>query len=248
MSQPSSPFSLWMLPGLQSVPAWPPVPPAPQPPPCLHRLQAGPVQVYLLSLPPDPEPWIAQLSPCASGERRARAARFRFPVDALRCLAAEALLRHALLDQHGLPAAAIECVADPGGKPRLLGQPDIHFNLSHSGPWVLCALHRERVGVDVEEVRLRDGLPAKIVMSPEEFRHFERLAPLPARDYFYRLWTLKESLLKAMGTGLSLAPDGITLDLAGPAIRAAHGCIPLARWQLRELPMPEGARAALCHS
>jgi phosphopantetheinyl transferase len=238
-----APFDLRTLPGLEPVLAWPPAPP---PRPCLHGFPAGPVAVQVLVLPPDPEPWIALLEPAASDDRRARSARFRFRADALRCLAAEALLRHALAELHGLPAAAIALETSPEGKPRLAGRPDIHFNLSHSGPWILCAVNEGPVGIDVEEVRPRDPLPAESVMTPEELRHFQGLPPLAAREFFYRLWTLKESLLKAMGTGLGLDPRGIRLDFSGPGITAAHATRPAAHWRLLELPLPGAAKAAIC--
>lgn len=238
-----APFDLRTLPGLLQVPAWPPAAPFL---PCLRALAAGPVPVHLLGLPADPEPWLALLEPAASGERRARAARYRFRIDALRCLAAEALLRHALGERHGLPAAAIRLAAEPDGKPWLPDHPGIHFNLSHSGPWVACAVHDGPVGLDVEEVRSRDSLPAERVLAPGEFRRFQALPPAPARDYFYRLWTLKESLLKAMGTGLGLDPRRIALDLDGPDPAATLDGAPLAPWRLAELPMPGAARAALC--
>ena len=238
-----APFDLRTLPGLEPVPAWPPASP---PRPCLRGFPAGPAAVQALVLPPDPEPWIALLAPAASDDRRARAARFRFRADALRCLAAEALLRHALAERHGLPAAAIALETSPEGKPRLAGLPGIHFNLSHSGAWVLCAVHDGPVGVDVEEVRPRDPLTAGSVMTPEELRRFRSLPAPAATAYFYRLWTLKESLLKAMGTGLGLDPRGIRLDFRGLGITAAHATVPGARWRLLELPLPDDARAAIC--
>ncbi len=63
-----------------------------------------------------------------------------------------------------------------------------------------------------------------------------RLPPLAAPVFFYRLWTLKESLLKAMGTG---DPRRITVRFEGPGSTAP--------WRLLELEMPEGTVASACH-
>ncbi len=69
-----------------------------------------------------------------------------------------------------MPAPTIACETSREGKPRLSGHPSIHFNLSHSGPWVLCAVHGGPVGIDVEEVRSPCVLPAESIMAPEELR------------------------------------------------------------------------------
>lgn len=195
----------------------------------------------------DPEPWLARLGPKASENRQARAARFHFRMDALRCLAAEALLRHALGRQHQVPAAQCRLATGAEGKPYLLDHPDLHFNLSHSGPWVLCALHGAPVGIDVEAVPDQDLLPAPSILAPEELQLLAHLAPRDARDFFYRVWTLKESLLKALGTGLSLDPGTIALHFEADDIKATHPSRALAKLHLLELPMPEGAKAALCY-
>jgi 4'-phosphopantetheinyl transferase len=211
----------------------------------LQRRRDAPVPVFMLALPADPEPWIDLLEPFASAERRARARRFRFRADALRCLAGEALVRQALGELHGWSIAGRPWATGPEGKPQLAGEPGIHFNLSHSGPWVLCAVHHGPVGIDVEEVRPREPLCAERIMAPEELGPFLRLPPLAALDYFHRLWTLKESLLKATGAGLGLDPRGIRLDFGGRRITAAPAA--LGGWRLVELPMAGGAKAALCY-
>ena len=212
----------------------------------LHAGQAGGVALHALSLPADPGPWLAALAPHASEARRQRACRFHSPADALRCLAAEALLRHALWTGPGLDLDEQGLVTGPNGKPRLTGRTSLHFNLSHAGAWVLCALHDRPVGIDVEEERAL-VLPADLVMDPEELR---RCAALPApadRACFFRLWTLKESLLKALGTGLRVDPRRVRLDLEGPGgVKARFDGRTLAGWPLLELPMPAGVRAALC--
>jgi 4'-phosphopantetheinyl transferase len=168
-------------------------------------------------------------------------------MDALRCLAAEALLRHALGERHGLGAGQWEVAIGPHGKPFLTGQPGIHFNLSHAGPWVACAVHDAPVGIDVEAAQAMDPLPAASIMAAGELSHFRQLPAQAGQDYFYRLWTLKESLVKALGVGLSLDPRSITLRLEPQPITASHASLALGGLTLRELPLPEGHRAALCY-
>ncbi len=79
---------------------------------------------------------------------------------------------------------------------------NIDFNITHSGEYVLCALVlNERIGVDIEGIRNIDFHDFSQFMSNEEWRRIHH-APDPSHE-FYRWWTLKESIIKADGRGLS---------------------------------------------
>ena len=84
------------------------------------------------------------------------------------------------------------------------------FNVSHSHEHGLIAFGTDgvRLGVDVETRRARDTLR---LASESVFGKCERdaLAGLSGWDWyvlFFRLWTVKEALIKALGTGFSLNP------------------------------------------
>lgn len=77
----------------------------------------------------------------------------------------------------------------------------IHFSLSHSGSAVCCAVALDcPLGLDLELRRRRKYAEiAEACFAPVEI---EQLTALPSGERaaeFYRLWTLKESLLKAKG-------------------------------------------------
>ena len=127
----------------------------------------------------------------ASPQRQMRADRYRKEEDRLRCLIADGLLRYAVG----------KCTVETGpqGKPYLPEHPDIHFNLSHSGPWVVLAMGDSPVGVDVEcfcQNRNVEVL-AKRQFTPEEQRFVGS-----SQERFLRIWTAKEARLKWDGTGL----------------------------------------------
>ena len=106
----------------------------------------------------------------------------------------------------GIPAAA-ELARTVLGKPYLPGYPGLHFNLSHSGPWGVCALSKAPVGVDVELVRpLRYDLARRFFTPGEQ----AWLRGRPEGEFF-RLWTRKESFLKALGKGLTLPLDSFSV-------------------------------------
>ena len=64
------------------------------------------------------------------------------------------------------------------GKPWFPERPGYCFNLSHSGPYALCALGHAPVGADVEQVRPRRPFLPQRALSPEELRWFQALGGL----------------------------------------------------------------------
>ena len=93
-----------------------------------------------------------------------------------------------------------EILKDKMGKPYLEGNP-LHFNVSHSGEYLAIAISKYPVGIDIQEPKLiKDGMFRKVV-QPEE----ECLIGEDRQKDFLRLWTLKESFVKAEGKGLRIA-------------------------------------------
>ena len=149
------------------------------------------------------------VSRCLSAQRAAALERLRSPAARRRCAGAGALLSY-VLGRHGYDPGA-ELSFSAAGKPYLPGAPAFHFNLSHAGVWVICAVSSCEVGCDIEEVR--PHIPGRILrhLPPEEQRLLAAAADVP--DLFFRLWTLRESYVKATGTGLTLPLPPVDLTL-----------------------------------
>lgn len=237
------PQGLLDLPGLTESPAWP----VRAQPATLHLPppEPGRPHLFALCLPEAPEAWLGPLRKVCSPARAARAARYRRELDSLRCLAAEALLRHAAQAVFHLEARELATALGRRGKPYFVARPEVHFNLSHSGVWILCALHGAPVGVDVEAASPERAQTLGF-MSPQEMVQFEQLVPEAKAAHVFRLWTLKESLLKAAGTGLGHDPRTVTLEASGILVEGAPEAPPGTHWVLDPLPTPPGAAAALC--
>ena len=111
------------------------------------------------------------------------------------------LLAYALNTHFGISEDPLEIGTRERGKPYLLKHPEIEFNISHSGRYVLVALAHEAVGADVQEIEDRelDSL-AKHVCSPDELRAYNESGD--KADYFFRLWVRKEAYIKWTGDGL----------------------------------------------
>jgi len=185
-----------------------------------------------------------------SRDELARAARFVFPRDRNRYVAARDILRAILARHIGVSAQAIELEYEPDGKPRLgpiSGDPPIRFNLSHSEDLAVYAVSSAReVGVDVEAIRpavLDAGIPEQFFSRAE----VEKLRALPAGDQveaFFLCWTRKEAYIKARGAGLGIPLDSFTVSLT-PGEPATLTSVDSSRWMLRSFQPAPGYAGAL---
>ena len=85
----------------------------------------------------------------------------------------------------------------------------ISFNVSHSGNHGLIAIAPSgRIGVDIEERAMRRDFPRLIeaAFGANEQASLAQASGNVRTELFYKLWTIKESLIKALGTGMSYDP------------------------------------------
>lgn len=161
-------------------------------------------------------------------EESRRAARFLRDDDRKAFVLARRLVRF-LLD---LPAAPFSRTAY--GKPFVAGAPA--FSISHSKGVVAVAFCPaglgDRIGVDVEAIRTDlhvDDL-ISLVCHPNELAVLSAMSGETKRSMFYRCWTRKEAVLKAMGSGLSSALSvDVSLFHNSPMI---HGPPAMRIWDL----------------
>lgn len=118
-----------------------------------------------------------------------------------------------LRDKLGLDPMNIEIVRNAYGKPFLKDHDNLHFNVSHSGHWIVCAVSHEPVGIDVEKIEAIDMDIAKRYFHKTEFNSLLSCDPSVRLSRFFDLWTLKESYIKAVGKGLHLPLDSFALAL-----------------------------------
>ena len=129
--------------------------------------------------------------------------------DTHRCIVADAVLRYML--RHTLGTDRVPLSRTPAGKPFLPGNPALHFNLSHSGRWVVIAWADQPVGIDVETVRMdhrKEGLARRFYHQAEQEYLFQ------LQDWrwrFFEVWTKKESYLKYLGTGIDRALNSFSV-------------------------------------
>ena len=177
---------------------------------------------------------------------QARASRFRIEEDRCRFQIARAATRRILGAYLGVPPENVGIDVNQFGKPELDAStvpPErrVHFNLSHSGSWILAAFARSfPVGIDVEQVRA-ERVTEDLIEHIFSDRERRTLQALPAGERcaaFFNGWTSKEALLKGLGLGLSVSLRAIevSIDLHQPArlIAAPPEHCP-EQWQLQRL-------------
>ena len=98
----------------------------------------------------------------------------------------------------------LDIAANENGKPYLTAVPTVHFSLSHSAAWAVCAVSDHPVGVDIQQCRSFKPNIADRFFHPDEVRYLSSLSPAERENAFYILWALKESYVKADGRGLRL--------------------------------------------
>ncbi len=142
---------------------------------------------------------LAGLWPLLSEQRVKRVEKYRYFKDRKLSVLAYVLLRFALIEEYGINEM-IEFEFGPYGKPFIKGFPELQFNLSHAAGGVACALAKSPVGVDIADVDERNLDCITSAMHPLEQDVIKRSKD-KART-FARFWSMKESFLKYVGTGI----------------------------------------------
>jgi 4'-phosphopantetheinyl transferase len=121
-------------------------------------------------------------------------------------------------------------------KPRLRDFPDIHFNISHSEGWAVCALCDGEVGVDLQHNR-NINLSIARRFAPSEQAMLEAFPSEEQSKALCDLWSLKEAWCKCTGEGLSAPLDAavFTLDpvsIDRPGFQVLRLTPPEPEWSL----------------
>lgn len=147
-------------------------------------------------------------------QRLNRLYKYRRAEDRARCLAAGLLM-------HRYAGITYEPLYGVYGKPYTHG--DLHFNVSHGGEYVVLAVSENEVGVDVERCQDFCKDIADICFTPRERAWI--FGAQNIKRAFFRLWTLKESVMKLFGCGLNMAPESFELwapDAHRHVVRERH--------------------------
>ncbi len=98
------------------------------------------------------------------------------------------------------------------GKPYLPDKPEVHFNLSHSGEYVCCAIGDEPVGVDIQKKTAVKEKIAERFFTIADNQKLSECGEKERTDLFFRMWSIKESFLKLTGKGLKQGMNSFEIN------------------------------------
>jgi 4'-phosphopantetheinyl transferase len=193
----------------------------------------------------------ARYAALLNADEKLRWQRFIHAHDRQRFLLTRALARTVLAQYLGEPdPAQVAFTAGAYGKPALAVSSTINFNLSHTkGLVALAVVGSGEIGVDVEAVSRRVHMLelAARYFSAAENRELRELPAELQRERFFRLWTLKEAYVKAVGLGLRIPLDSFSFDFANdaPVINFTDNTAVQQRWCFHCMEYPDDFRLAL---
>jgi len=130
---------------------------------------------------------------------------------------ARSLINYGLLHEYGITAE--EIVKSPMGKPGLKKERNIKLSISHCEGAVAVLIADHEVGIDVERVRKFEREAARRVLTEKEWNVLSLVNENPD-ELFFRYWTLKESYIKALGTGLTYPLKNISFTIENDKIQS----------------------------
>ncbi|KJA24502.1 hypothetical protein HYPSUDRAFT_1074753 [Hypholoma sublateritium FD-334 SS-4] len=182
---------------------------------------------------------------------QARIERFYHRADACRTLIGRLLVRTMLAARGIAPSSAV-FGATPAGKPFVVADPPIAYNITHDNGVVAMAVARGlhdppafRVGIDVMKLRVpgREGVRAFVGMVEDQLTPLEHrlLGGVPEDELlrrFFWMWTLKEAYTKALGLGLGFDFSRVEFDVVNRVVRV-DGVVPEG-WAFRMFVIADG--------
>lgn len=145
-------------------------------------------------------------------ENNNRLDKFRFRADMLRTLFGELLTRYAVSEILDIDTDKITIKRDKFNKPYFPDLP-LHFNISHSEDYVICALSSNKIGIDIEKITDIDIKIAENFFSENEYNFLSGLNQSDRKQKFFEFWTIKESYVKFTGKGMYIPFDSFNVNL-----------------------------------
>jgi len=131
---------------------------------------------------------------------------FKYTADKQRSLIGDLMVRYFYSNKLNISPLKIDFDYNEHQKPSLRNYKGEFFNISHSGNHVVVAFSDQAVGVDVEVMKKDRRNIAERFFTPSEITDMNEAGSREEQvKYFYQLWTLKESYMKAIGDGLTMS-------------------------------------------
>jgi len=144
-----------------------------------------------------------------SADEKAQHQRFHFQKDQHSYLVSHALVRIVLSKYADLQPSQWQFKKNAYGRPEIKQSTTdipLKFNLTHTNDYCACVVTSGmECGIDVEVISRKTNLMniAQRMFASSEISSLKKLHDSEFRKAFFKFWTLRESYVKALGTGLA---------------------------------------------
>lgn len=178
------------------------------------------MKIYIVKTDYITDETLSNLCLAVDPEQRQRIHRFINKEDKVRTLIGDILTRSIIAEQLKLKNEQINFGKSKFGKPYLKSFKDFHFNISHSGEFIVCAISSNPIGIDIEQVKCIDYKNiAEKFFTESEVKYILDSNYTDSLSRFYRIWTLKESYIKCHGMGLSIPLKSFSIEIVDETIK-----------------------------
>ena len=199
-----------------------------------------------------PADQVERLQSVLSAEEKERVSYFKFESTQHSYIVTQAVLRILLSSYLEINPSDVKTGARQKGKPYLMNDPSLCFNLSNSHD--LCVYvfsYDAEVGIDIEKIRDLpdiDQLIEKNLTSRE--KEYFLQDPDDRLSRFFQFWTFKEAYLKAIGEGMRLTPENLEFSLENGIIklRSVKYGFDAIHWKFMGFSREENYIGTLAHS
>lgn len=148
----------------------------------------------------------------------------------------EKLLEKGLKQEYGLNLKYEPRGKGEHGKPFFTLQPKIHYNISHSGEYIVCIFSGEEVGIDIQKHKQANYARLLERMVPKE--QIQKILESENRiQEFFDQWVLREAYIKWTGEGLSKDLRKIPMDCGKKQLLQIEDGYSCAVWSANELEL-----------
>lgn len=177
-----------------------------------------------------------------------KVSKYQLEIDRWRALLSNLLVRKVLQKELNIDPYAIKIEIDNYGKPFLNGR-ERQFNLSHAGEIIVLVTDDKPVGIDIEYVYPLSeiNLLLPVCFSEEEQREFfTKNNEEEQLNFFFELWTLKESYIKALGKGMQHPLRSFSISALGEKALLLKPDSEKDLWHFKRYTFDDRYKCAVC--
>ncbi|MCR5082676.1 MAG: 4'-phosphopantetheinyl transferase superfamily protein [Parasporobacterium sp.] len=132
-------------------------------------------------------------------DRRLKTLKYKYVLDRKLSAVSYMLLKYGLKNNFGI--SNFDITVSKTGKPFLKDCKDVFFSISHCKKGCVCAIGDKNLGVDIQDIQCADGDLMNIAFSRREIIKVNESSDKNLE--FTKIWTMKESLVKMTGEGIT---------------------------------------------